>query len=355
MSTVVNIEPRIKDIQVTDETITAYLTDGRTISVPLAWSWRLWDATPAQRNNFEMIGDGQGVHWPDIDEDISAEGMLYGVPARRPKQVSVRDSDYFLEVDDNDCVVRRGLTRYALHHPPIHRSTVIFVLSPSGDIYFQKRALSMGSFRGCLDLVGGHVHQDNSYEESARNEMLTEFPIPVAADRLTRVSAGDGDFFRVRQDYNNENRAVFLVKLEQAEESELPCWNEKLKKVWSDILQSLAERRRVSVDALIKEAHPNKQETWDALGTDLETEIRNRREGCSDDNERRLLLLAREVEAYVPLSWADAIERYSKEPESFADGFYALIDSSKNRAPKASTYLGIIAVALRGHQSHRSE
>ena len=86
MSTVVNIEPRIIDIQVTDEMITAFLIDGRVISVPLAWSWRLSDATPEQRNNFEIIGDGQGVHWPDIDEDISAKGMLYGVPAHRPAQ-----------------------------------------------------------------------------------------------------------------------------------------------------------------------------------------------------------------------------------------------------------------------------
>jgi hypothetical protein len=80
------IEPRIKNVEVTEETITAHLFDGRVISVPLVWSWRLSDATPEQRNNFEIIGDGQGVHWPDIDEDISATGMLYGVPAHRPGQ-----------------------------------------------------------------------------------------------------------------------------------------------------------------------------------------------------------------------------------------------------------------------------
>ncbi|MGH7452372.1 MAG: DUF2442 domain-containing protein, partial [bacterium] len=79
-----SIEPRIKNVEVTEETITAHLFDGRVISVPLAWSWRLSGATPEQRNNFEIIGDGQGVHWPDIDEDISAKGMLYGVPAHRP-------------------------------------------------------------------------------------------------------------------------------------------------------------------------------------------------------------------------------------------------------------------------------
>jgi hypothetical protein len=81
-------EARIKDIKVTEESITASLVDGRVVSVPLAWSWRLSDATPEQRANYEIIGDGQGAHWPDIDEDISAEGMLYGAPAPRPETSS---------------------------------------------------------------------------------------------------------------------------------------------------------------------------------------------------------------------------------------------------------------------------
>ena len=82
MSTVVTDAPRITDVKVTDEVIFAKFADGRTISVPLAWSWRLSEATPEQRANWEIIGNGQGVHWPDIDEDLSASGMLYGVPAR---------------------------------------------------------------------------------------------------------------------------------------------------------------------------------------------------------------------------------------------------------------------------------
>jgi len=84
MNTVVRTEVLIQDIRVTDDTIIAHLTDGRTISVPLVWSWRLSEATPEQRANYEIIADGEGVHWPDVDEDISAEGMLYGIPARRP-------------------------------------------------------------------------------------------------------------------------------------------------------------------------------------------------------------------------------------------------------------------------------
>ncbi|MBN2107165.1 MAG: DUF2442 domain-containing protein [Deltaproteobacteria bacterium] len=79
---------RIKDINITSDTITAYFMDGRAISVPLAWSWRLSEATPKQRSNCEIIGDGHGVHWPDVDEDISAEGMLYGIPAPRPQASS---------------------------------------------------------------------------------------------------------------------------------------------------------------------------------------------------------------------------------------------------------------------------
>lgn len=88
MNTVSSSEPRIMTIQVTEDTIIADLVDGRRISVPLAWSWRLSEATLEQRARCEIIGDGQGVHWPDIDEDISAQGMLTGVPARRPKQIA---------------------------------------------------------------------------------------------------------------------------------------------------------------------------------------------------------------------------------------------------------------------------
>jgi hypothetical protein len=86
MTIVAGNDPRILTVEVTDELISARLADGRTISVPLAWSWRLSNATPEQRQHFEIIGAGQGVHWPDIDEDISALGMLTGTPAPPPKQ-----------------------------------------------------------------------------------------------------------------------------------------------------------------------------------------------------------------------------------------------------------------------------
>lgn len=83
-------QARIMSMKVTKDSIIAELVDGRSISVPLAWSWRLSDATPEQRNTFEIIGDGEGVHWPDIDEDISVRGMLSGEPARPPKQSATK-------------------------------------------------------------------------------------------------------------------------------------------------------------------------------------------------------------------------------------------------------------------------
>jgi hypothetical protein len=85
MNTAAHNEPRIASVLVTDDEIKAMLVDGRTISVPLVWSWRLAGATPEQRQNYEIIGSGQGIHWPDIDEDISAIGMLTGGPARPAK------------------------------------------------------------------------------------------------------------------------------------------------------------------------------------------------------------------------------------------------------------------------------
>lgn len=88
MSIAVNATPMIREVEVTKEAITARLVDGRVISVPLAWSWRLSEATPAQRKKYRLIGGGLGVHWPDVDEDISVEGMLHGVPAPRPSRTT---------------------------------------------------------------------------------------------------------------------------------------------------------------------------------------------------------------------------------------------------------------------------
>ena len=88
MNTAANSEPKILSLRVDDDTITACLADGRTIAVPLAWSWRLTNATREQRQHFEIIGSGQGVHWPELDEDLSAEGMLRGVPARPRRQTA---------------------------------------------------------------------------------------------------------------------------------------------------------------------------------------------------------------------------------------------------------------------------
>lgn len=75
--------PRLRAVTVDAEWITAHFLDGRRVSVPLWWSWRLEAATPAQRQHHELLGDGTTIHWPDIDEDLSAEGFLTGTPAPR--------------------------------------------------------------------------------------------------------------------------------------------------------------------------------------------------------------------------------------------------------------------------------
>ncbi len=84
MRTAVEAEPLIQELEVTDREIVVRLFDGRVISIPLEWSWRLADATPEERANFHLSGDGAYAHWPDIDEDLSAQGMLTGTPAPRP-------------------------------------------------------------------------------------------------------------------------------------------------------------------------------------------------------------------------------------------------------------------------------
>src|SRR3989442_13489555 len=85
MNTAASSDPRIQDVRLTEDEIIAHLVDGGVISVPLAWSWRLSEPTPKQRENVRLIGSGKGVHWPDVDEDISVEGMLQGTPPHPPR------------------------------------------------------------------------------------------------------------------------------------------------------------------------------------------------------------------------------------------------------------------------------
>ena len=69
---------KAQQVSVTEDTLSVDLTDGRTISVPLAWYPRLLYGTPGERNNWRLIGQGEGIHWPDLDEDLSVEGLLAG-------------------------------------------------------------------------------------------------------------------------------------------------------------------------------------------------------------------------------------------------------------------------------------
>lgn len=72
---------RVKNVRCTKVNLVVDLVDGRTISVPLAWYPRLFNAKPAQRAKWKVIAGGYGIHWPDVDEDLSTEGLLRGAPA----------------------------------------------------------------------------------------------------------------------------------------------------------------------------------------------------------------------------------------------------------------------------------
>jgi len=74
----VDLRPLAQSVRFTDRDIVVELVDGRTVSVPLVWFPRLRRATPTELRNFELLADGEGIHWPDIDEDLSVAGLLKG-------------------------------------------------------------------------------------------------------------------------------------------------------------------------------------------------------------------------------------------------------------------------------------
>ena len=75
------LEAKAIDVHVTDDCLSVDLSDGRTISVPLSWYPRLMNGADSERKNWRFIGDKEGIHWPDLDEDISVENLLLGKPS----------------------------------------------------------------------------------------------------------------------------------------------------------------------------------------------------------------------------------------------------------------------------------
>ena len=86
-------DERVTEVTFTKDTFSVALRDGRTITVPLAWYPRLLEASAAARKNWQIAGGGYGIHWPDIDEDLSTEGLLRGAPAPRPHQPEAAESN----------------------------------------------------------------------------------------------------------------------------------------------------------------------------------------------------------------------------------------------------------------------
>lgn len=81
---------RATDVRVSDDALTVDLDDGRTLAVPLAWYPRLCHATKIERANWRLIGGGEGVHWPDIEEDLSVEGLIAGRPSQEAQSSLAR-------------------------------------------------------------------------------------------------------------------------------------------------------------------------------------------------------------------------------------------------------------------------
>jgi Protein of unknown function (DUF2442) len=78
-------DERVAGVEVSEDALSVNLMDGRTIIVPLVWYPRLLNASESERKNWQVCGAGYGIHWPDIDEDLSTEGMLRGAPAPRQR------------------------------------------------------------------------------------------------------------------------------------------------------------------------------------------------------------------------------------------------------------------------------
>jgi hypothetical protein len=202
MSTAILTEPRVVSVNVTDEAIVAQLADGRIISVPLEWSWRLSDATPEQRADWEIIGDGQGIHWPDIDEDISVEGMLRGVPAKRPSLTGRRillDASSLIDAEHGKPVSFDELGRMLREHNSqlvLTRTNVLEFSAPAaktGDFLALRRQLQEVEGLPVTYLREGGIPPSELKEAiAAFNEKREFVPINPYVDRWDETLVLEG-------------------------------------------------------------------------------------------------------------------------------------------------------------------
>jgi len=106
------LEPRASRVQVGEDSLVVDLVDGRTLMVPIAWYPRLAHGSLAERKKFELLGDGVGIHWPDLDEDISVEGLIAGLPSRESQHSLKR----WIEARSRPNAKRRPATARARGH-----------------------------------------------------------------------------------------------------------------------------------------------------------------------------------------------------------------------------------------------
>ena len=151
--TISDIKPGegVKDVHFTEDTLSVDLIDGRIVVVPLAWYPRLLYATPEQRANWQICGGGYGIHWPDIDEDLSTEGLLRGAPAPRRavmgsirKQLEIsgglgkRECDVLFDTSVSACFIREDVAQ--LLAPVVSTPTSLAFATGNGSVVRAEQA-----------------------------------------------------------------------------------------------------------------------------------------------------------------------------------------------------------------------
>jgi len=87
---ILEVDPIAIDVTVTDQKLIVNLEDGRSITIPLAWYTRMWHGTPAERQNYQLLGDGYAIEWADLDEHIGVEGLIAGRRSSESEQSLAR-------------------------------------------------------------------------------------------------------------------------------------------------------------------------------------------------------------------------------------------------------------------------
>jgi ADP-ribose pyrophosphatase YjhB (NUDIX family) len=243
-----------------------------------------------------------------------------GQATPRPELRAAEIEETLDEVDENDRVIGQIPRSKARKDPyPITRVVLVIALTPHGEIIFQQRAYHKENFPGTLDWHGGHVKSGMNYKDAVLQELREEFPVKIRENQLVRIEPSPEEpFFKLRMPQARQNRALFILKLNQNQVSQIEKRNRKFADFWYKVNRELSHRLKLPIEKVYAVAQMKNEQ-----GKEIRGLIRE----VMGSFVAKEAMAYYEIQSYLSMGLQQALGQNKEHPGLFGDGFFPFFDS----------------------------